>query len=67
MAASGSGAGSSLPIGTTRNWTNGCIDGMQAKIQQLKRVSNGFRNRDRYLRKMLQGFLPQSSIPHLLT
>jgi len=50
-----------------RRWTNGFIEGVHTKIKQLKRVSYGFRNRDRYRRKMLLGFLPSSTIPQLLT
>jgi transposase len=50
-----------------RRWTNGFIEDVHTKIKQLKRVSYGFRNRDRYRRKMLLGFLPSSTIPQLLT
>ncbi|NMP23892.1 ISL3 family transposase [Sulfobacillus harzensis] len=48
-------------------WTNGYLEGLHTKMKQLKRVSYGFRNRDRYRRKMLLGFLPSSGIPQLLT
>ena len=52
--------------GPTR-WTNGYIEGLHTKIKYLKRVSFGFRNRDRYRRKMCLGFLPPTAIPQLLT
>lgn len=50
-----------------QRWTNGLIEGYHTKIKQLKRLSNGFRNRDRYRRKMFLGFLPSTAIPQLLT
>jgi transposase len=50
-----------------QRWTNGLIEGYHTKIKQLKRLSYGFRNRDRYRRKMFLGFLPLTAIPQLLT
>jgi len=47
--------------------TNGFIEGCHTKIKAQKRLSDGFRNRDRYRRKMLLGFLPPTAIPQLLT
>jgi transposase len=46
-----------------RRWINGLIEGLHTKIRQLKRLSCGFRNRDRYRRKMFLGFLPPTAIP----
>jgi transposase len=50
-----------------QRWTNGFIEGLHTKIKHLKRVSYGCRNRDRYRRKMLLGFLAPSRIPQLST
>jgi transposase len=50
-----------------RHWRNGFIAGVYTKMKPLKRISYGFRHRDRYRRKMLLGFLPSSTIPQLLT
>ena len=50
-----------------RECTNGFIEGCHTKIKALKRLSYGFRNRDRYRRKMLLGFFPPTAIPQLLT
>ncbi|MCY0900209.1 MAG: ISL3 family transposase [Firmicutes bacterium] len=46
-----------------QRWTNGLIEGYHTKIKQLKRLSYGFRTRDRYRRKMFLGFLPLTAIP----
>jgi len=46
--------------------TSSVRDGVHTPIKHLKRVSYGFRNRDRYRRKMLLGFLPPRR-PPLLT
>ncbi len=46
-----------------QRWTNGLIEGYHTKIKPLKRLSYGFRNRDRYRRKMFSGFLPLTAIP----
>ena len=50
-----------------RTVTNGFIEGCHTKIKAQKRLSYGFRNRDRYRRKMLLDFLPPTAIPQLLT
>ena len=50
-----------------RAFTNGCIEGYHTKTQAPKRLSYGFRNRDRYQRKMLVGFLPETALPQFLT
>ncbi|MBX5466901.1 MAG: hypothetical protein K6U14_05330 [Firmicutes bacterium] len=42
------------------------MDGYHTKIKQLKRLSYGFRNRDRYRRKMFLGFLPLTAIPPII-
>lgn len=52
---------------TAERWTNGFIEGLHTKMKLLKRISYGFRNRDRYRKKMLLGFLPPSAIPQFLT
>lgn len=51
----------------TRRYTNGYIEGVHTKIKQLKRLSFGFYNRDRYRRKMMLSFIPTTAIPQLLT
>ena len=48
-------------------FTNGYIEGCHTKIKSQKRQSYGFRNRDRYRRKMLLGFRPPIQIPQGLT
>lgn len=47
--------------------TNGFTEGCHTKIKLLKRLSYGFRNVQVYLRKMLLGFLPVPTLPHILT
>ena len=50
-----------------REFPHGFIEGCHTKIKAPDRLSYGFRNRDRYRRKMLLGFLPETAIPQLLT
>jgi hypothetical protein len=47
--------------------TNGFIEGGHTKIKAQKRLSYGFRHRDRYRRKIRRGVLPPTAIPPLLT
>ena len=53
------------PLG--QRFTNGYIEGCHTKMKSQKRQSYGFRNRDRYRRKMLLGFRPPIQIPQGLT
>ncbi len=46
-----------------QQFTNGYIEGCHTKMKSQKRQSYGFRNRDRYRRKMLLGFRPPIQIP----
>ena len=48
-------------------FTKGYIERCHTKINEQKRPSYRFRNRDRYRRKMLLGFQPLTAIPQLLT
>ncbi len=50
-----------------REFPHGFIEGCHTKIKAPDRLRYGFRNRDRYRRKMLLGFLPETAIPQLLT
>ena len=46
-----------------QSFTNGYIEGCHTKIKRQQRESYGFRNRDRYRRKMWRGFRPPIQIP----
>ncbi|MCY0878972.1 MAG: transposase [Firmicutes bacterium] len=46
-----------------QRWTHGLIEDYHTKIKPRKRLSYGFRNRDRCRRKMFLGFLPLTAIP----
>ncbi len=46
-----------------REFPHGFIEGCHTQIKAPDRLRYGFRNRDRYRRKMRRGFLPETAIP----
>lgn len=46
-----------------QRWIHGLIEGLHTKIKQLKRLRDGFCNRDRYRSKLFRGFLPSTAFP----